>query len=170
MGGRDYVGGISAINFGLISNCYNEATILGYCAGGICGFNKGEIEYCYNAGTIKGVMIGGICGENRSAWLTNCFNIGKSENVGVIGDKKYVPESLARNPIAYFGAPYNSGNAYLEDSTLTDKVKNYLDKGNQKQVTREMRENVSLLLYISVFYSWCSDERVKKCGDPYCGM
>ncbi len=66
---RNQVGGIAAVNYGTIKNCYNTGNISGYYRiGGITGENcdDGIILNCYNRGIISGESdIGGICGKGQ---------------------------------------------------------------------------------------------------------
>ncbi len=91
------VGGIAGINYGTITNCFNNATIMNHCAasiysypdgiiasatGGIVGINYGTIAYCCNNGSIEsindeGKSIGGIAGEDSAGTIINCYNSGK---------------------------------------------------------------------------------------------
>lgn len=76
--GRYYTGGIAAINFGHISNCYNQAKIDGTdgTTGGIAGENHGTIDKCTNKGTVTGSrLIGGIAGANsENGLILSCSN------------------------------------------------------------------------------------------------
>ncbi len=87
--GKDYVGGISAKNEGLIENCYNFADVTAMqtggrfaYAGGIVGDNMGTIRNCVNFGTVTGESrIGGIVGDLNVNKLTTglmerCINFG----------------------------------------------------------------------------------------------
>ena len=69
---------VVAINYGTVSSCFNEATLIGYAQiGGIVGRNLGLVELCGNTGAITGEMgyVGGIVGDNKST-VRNCWNTG----------------------------------------------------------------------------------------------
>ena len=82
-----YASGIVGINYGEISNCYNESTVSGDTsyyqsyAGGIVGYNYGQISNCYNTGNITSYHTGGIVAYNdgSEAKIKNCYNIGTAE-------------------------------------------------------------------------------------------
>ena len=84
-------GGIVAVNYGTVSNCYNNCNITiilnsggngnGH-SGGIVGLNYGSVTGCCNNGSINvengnysTAAIGGIVGYGRGA-ITNCYNRG----------------------------------------------------------------------------------------------
>ena len=78
---KSYAGGITGINRGEISQCYNTGTLTAVdYIGGIAGANSGTISDCYHAGSIvsaEGTYSGGIVGVNsRSASITNVYSIG----------------------------------------------------------------------------------------------
>ena len=69
---------VVGINYGTVSGCFNEATLIGDGQiGGIVGRNLGLVELCGNTGAITGGMtsIGGIVGDNKST-VRNCWNTG----------------------------------------------------------------------------------------------
>ncbi len=73
-----YSGAISAKNYGVIDNCFNECTIKSGNSGGICGDNYGTISNCENNGLLISYhgtsTAGGICGCNNGK-IKNCTNI-----------------------------------------------------------------------------------------------
>ncbi|MDR1185656.1 MAG: hypothetical protein LBK67_12805, partial [Coriobacteriales bacterium] len=96
--GSRYVGGITGMNWGLVENCFNGATIISNGqrgAGGIAGnnYNNGgnvTIRNCYNYGTIISNFSGGSSGHGFAAGITasnenlveNCYNIGSVTSLG----------------------------------------------------------------------------------------
>ena len=80
-----YIAGIVCNNYGTISNCINNATVICtddgskyglFPKGGIASTNSGTISNCINNGDITGVdRIGGITGENEGT-IINCINTG----------------------------------------------------------------------------------------------
>ena len=103
--GKEYVGGICGKNYGIINNCYNNATVnidvrkddfdistltiediangekttIVTDYGGICGTNFGTINNCVNKATIGhehyGYNVGGIAGS-QSGYISDCINNG----------------------------------------------------------------------------------------------
>ena len=89
MKGIRYSGGIAGLGGGIISNCYNEASVSskgGYGAGGIVGraSNNLQINNCVNAGTLSGNSTGEIYAlkEYSSSVVTinNCYSVDASGN------------------------------------------------------------------------------------------
>lgn len=82
---EDYAGGISAVNYGKIINCTNEADIAVTApvsfAGGIAGVNIGTIEKSRNTGAISssasGANVGGIAGAAREGRIADCSSTGR---------------------------------------------------------------------------------------------
>lgn len=86
------LGGCAGASDGMIDNCYNQATVIGYqYVGGITGSNGGTIKNCRNAGDILGqapentssLYFGGICGQNYHV-------VQGSSNIGQIAGYRYV--------------------------------------------------------------------------------
>lgn len=96
-----YNGVITSANYGVISNCVNEATLdvsadaaLAMDAGGIAGFSGTStslIENCVNKGTLNGTArrLGGIVGRLSSGSVSNCKNYGEVKTYsgasGIVG-------------------------------------------------------------------------------------
>ncbi len=78
-----YIGGIAAVNCGLIYGCRFEGSVnAAGVSGGIAGYNAecGIVSSCVNAGhIISEENTGGIAGENKGT-LTNCENTGDVNN------------------------------------------------------------------------------------------
>ena len=85
----DHVGGIagdvygSSSNHAKVTNCFNEATVIGTTAvtytGGIVGYaSYMDIENCYNTGTVSGgFYVGGVVGDVfDGSTITNSYNTG----------------------------------------------------------------------------------------------
>ena len=76
--GGDYIGGIAALNYGTITNCYVEGTINGRDSrsGVLCAENNGgNIESCYSTGTVTGLRhVGGLCGYNNDGTIRDCYS------------------------------------------------------------------------------------------------
>lgn len=81
-----YIGGIVGYNHGIISNCYNQDSIvdndIAACySGGIAGANDGAITSCNNTGEVCSSahesFIGGIVGQNNlTGAIKYCYNTG----------------------------------------------------------------------------------------------
>lgn len=83
--GYYYVGGISGVCDGVISNCYSTGTVSGSVyVGGIAGFSE-KILNCYNTGTVYGSnsYIGGISGNGRE--ITDSYNSGSVSGGSIVG-------------------------------------------------------------------------------------
>ncbi|MFA7206844.1 MAG: Calx-beta domain-containing protein, partial [Saccharofermentanales bacterium] len=89
-----YAGGIAGAssNSSIISKCINNASVTaGKAAGGITGVNNGTITDCYNTGNITGTIAeysdaAGIAGHNNSsASIINCYNLGNISAVDAAG-------------------------------------------------------------------------------------
>ncbi len=82
--GSEYVGGIAAVNAGLITNTVNQASIISIVpvsfAGGIAGINYGDINNSKNTGNISsqsaGSCTGGIAGASPRGSVIGCTNEG----------------------------------------------------------------------------------------------
>lgn len=74
-----FVGGLSAINSGTISNCYTIVNVTGYeRVGGLVGHNSqiGTIIDSYSMGKVEGaVYVGGLAGSNEGN-IKNCYASG----------------------------------------------------------------------------------------------
>ena len=72
------IGGIVGYNSGTVTNCRNEATVVGLAhVGGVAGYNYyGTVKLCGNNGTIEasGDNAGGIVGTSGS--VSDCWNTG----------------------------------------------------------------------------------------------
>ena len=97
-----YIGSIAAYNYGVIDNCWSDATIrtMYQYAGGIVGENMGAVTRCAYSGTINipsegnYANIGGIAGElycyNDTSCISNCqvsatfVNEGEDSSIGGI--------------------------------------------------------------------------------------
>lgn len=115
--GKGYVGGIAAINEGIIEHCYSDCAVTVYAqngnayAGGIVGLNgtrgiSGKVVNCYNTGSVSGDTSAGIVGKNETAdidsLVENCYNIGNAVN-GIVAE----------------GSTVNVENNYYLDSAST---------------------------------------------------
>ena len=120
--GNRRVGGITAINAGIIENCGNLTDIVsetsGY-VGGICGTNRGKIISSYNKGNIKAVFnAGGISGgNNEDAILEYCYNLGDVEGTGE-EDETNITHSggISGHTYGKINSCYNMGNIKSEYS------------------------------------------------------
>jgi len=75
-GGVD-VGGIVGINYGTVQYCSFSGSVSSSTSGGIIGFNYGIVQYCYSNGnyTDGGLRyLGGIAGYNDGT-VRNCYSI-----------------------------------------------------------------------------------------------
>lgn len=74
-----YTGGVCGFNSGIITSCYNAASVNGTdYTGGVCGYNNvgGTVSICYNMGAVSGrKYVGGICGYNKNT-TADCYNMG----------------------------------------------------------------------------------------------
>ena len=89
--GQGRVGGIAAVNAGVIENCHNKGTTInasGVGIGGIVARSTGEVTYCSNSVDITsqtGSYIGGIVGALNYTKITNCYNMGNIEGAFIVG-------------------------------------------------------------------------------------
>lgn len=97
------IGGLTALNYRSIKNCYSTANITSEgeanYIGDLVGWNydknsfHGEIQDCYTTGNIsasgKENYIGGIAGYNPGK-VTNCYATGKVEAIKTDGDEGHV--------------------------------------------------------------------------------
>ena len=90
--GQGRVGGIVAVNTGLIENCHNRGVSINMTGnlggGGIAARSAGEITYCSNSVDITSQTasyIGGIVGALNYTKMTNCYNTGNIEAVSNTG-------------------------------------------------------------------------------------
>ena len=93
--GNGRVGGIAAVNSGLIENCHNNGTTInasGVGAGGIVGRCNGEIKYCSNEVDINcenASYVAGIAGALNYSSIIGCYNTGNIKALyyagGVVG-------------------------------------------------------------------------------------
>ena len=87
------VGGIVAVNSGLIENCHNKGVTINLTGnstggGGICARSTGEITYCSNLVDINSEAgyVGGITGSNNNEGkVSRCYNEGEIEAVYDVG-------------------------------------------------------------------------------------
>lgn len=72
-------GGIAGYNHGIIRECANLATVIGYICGGIAGENAsgGTISNCYNTGRIgsngSATFLAGIAGKNNGGTIDHVY-------------------------------------------------------------------------------------------------
>jgi hypothetical protein len=96
--GKEFAGGIVAVNYGTIEDCASYVTVnaVDQRAAGIAAFNAGEIKGCSNYGDISGnvtsqARIGGIAGYSEDGSIIGCSNYGKISGPGsfiggIVGD------------------------------------------------------------------------------------
>src|SRR5574344_1895901 len=88
--GVTQVGGLVAINNGIIEYCTNEVAIISTLSarlGGIAELNIKEVKYCINKGTVsstEGSMAGGIVANNGGT-VSNCANLATVSSKGYAG-------------------------------------------------------------------------------------
>ncbi len=114
-----YVGGVVASNYGTVSQCWFDGTIIihgpdAYC-GGVVGYNGYEklTENCYNLGTVTcnydgeggGITtVGGVVGHNFAGTVRSCYNAGTvTENY-----PSYAPSRVGTLIGCNFGFDYTS--------------------------------------------------------------
>ena len=73
-------GGLTAYNYGTITECFVSGIVKGYSSGGIAGANEGTIENCYVTADVSNYggsfsFTGGIAGFNIGS-ITNCYMSG----------------------------------------------------------------------------------------------
>jgi hypothetical protein len=94
--GEYNVGGFIGSNYGTITNCYSEGSVIGnhMAAGGLAAQNvEGLILNCYSSSDISGgpdTYVGGLVGKNgfeeaRPGWIYKCFSIGRITGVSNLG-------------------------------------------------------------------------------------
>ena len=87
----DYAGGISGKGRN-IKDCYNAGIVKSNKkrAGGITGINDGQLSTCYNIGNVQSSKgsdyAGGLSGLNDSGSVTNCYYLNRID-IGVVGDQ-----------------------------------------------------------------------------------
>jgi len=111
----EYTGSVCGFNSGIITGCYNAASVKGgRYTGGVCGYNddSGSVNICYNTGAVSGSKyVGGICGYNRNM-AVNCYNMGTvnggSTSVGGICgyNKKQVSDCYNTGAVSSKGTNY----------------------------------------------------------------
>lgn len=75
----DYrVGGVAGYNAGIVTDCYNTGTAMGYhYIGGLVGENSlGKTKNCYNIGRVIILgqdYAGGVVGRNKDGTVINCY-------------------------------------------------------------------------------------------------
>jgi len=83
------VGGLVALNYGAITNCYSTGSVSGSsCVGGLVGGNDGTIINCHSSSSVSGGMyIGGLVQYNGGT-IINCYStgtvVGESEIGGLV--------------------------------------------------------------------------------------
>ena len=101
--GGDLVGGVTAYNKGILSNCHSLVSVSGVTdVGGLTGRNSGTVENCYNTGSAEGTQnIGGITGNNESTGMVaNCYNTGAVTGESNVADLVGLKSGLIKN--SYF--------------------------------------------------------------------
>ena len=89
--GLTLVGGVCGYaKNGIITNCYNNSTVIGgNKVGGICGENDINVKIinCYNLGAVSGTTnIGGMCGlKSSNGTITNCYYLSGTATGGING-------------------------------------------------------------------------------------
>ena len=146
--GWSYLGGITGVNDGEISNCLSDVVITAYnynygvYCGGIVASNNGTITNCYSIGQINGfsymyrTYVGGIAGiSSDNSQIENCFT-----NAILVSESKYsgymyLGEIVSNN---------NYKNCFLsEEKIITDK--------NNRKIT------CNSLPYLNSLYIWISE-------------
>jgi hypothetical protein len=93
--GRSYVGCLTAVNEGIIQNCYSSGSVFGLdITGGLVGWNGqgGMIVNCYSRVKAWGRdAIGGLVGVFGGGTISNCYSTGPVEGYrsfygGLVGD------------------------------------------------------------------------------------
>jgi hypothetical protein len=137
------VGGLSGTNWGNLSNCFADCTVLGNnSVGGLVGLNYGAITQCFAAGAVSGSEnVGGLAGVNNRMGgiilnsfstgnvsgstrigglvgtnydtITNCYAAGDVEGIIIVG-------GLAGE--LWGGAAFNACFWDIQSSGLTDGV------------------------------------------------
>ena len=78
--GRSYVGCLTAVNEGIIQNCYSTGSVFELdIAGGLVGYNKngGTIVNCYSRVNVSGQnAVGGLVGVFGGGTISNCYSTG----------------------------------------------------------------------------------------------
>lgn len=98
--GTTYAAGITGRSGGeptLIESCANTGKITGRCAGGIVAVSFGEITDCYNTGDVTGSEFAGGIAGSHDVWqypnthnyatgkVSNCYTTGKVSGSGSVG-------------------------------------------------------------------------------------
>ncbi len=86
--GKDYIGGIAGLNFGITEKCHNTGSVNGNkYIGGLVGRGGADSTVnCFNTGEVNGEScVGGLFGYKYMGSLNSCYNVGTvngNENVG----------------------------------------------------------------------------------------
>lgn len=102
------VGGLAAVNKGIISNCSASGMVVGSMdVGGLVGQNDGgAISDCYATGNVSGSSwTGGLLGLNLSGKITHCY-----EAATVTGEGMLVGGLVGDNSMGTISSCYASGN------------------------------------------------------------
>ncbi len=99
--GHNFVGGLAAVNIGIIKQCYVLGEVKGRShVGGLNGWNveKGRIEQCFFRGTVKGEdSVGGLVGANFDT-VSQCYVAAEIE-----GKRKYLGGVVGLDYLNYKG-------------------------------------------------------------------
>jgi hypothetical protein len=143
--GCNSVGGVVAINRGVISDCYVTGNIFGNRqVGGLAGFNDtqqtdsetGIIQNCYTTGSVSGSSsVGGLLGDNNDEGaVSNCYSLSEVYGsfcvgglVGVNEDNSNISDSYASGNVSGYMnvgglAGSNDNNSNISNSFATGSV------------------------------------------------
>lgn len=167
---KGYVGGITAWTSGtpsLIESCANTGSVAGAQAGGIVAMNYGEITDCYNTGDITGgTSAGGIAGIQlmyqapnthyySTGEVSNCYTTGK---VTGSGDNATIGAAVGK---------LHTGNIVSLEQTTYRDFQVYALEGACAQLVGEKGENAKDATAFKTAAELKSDAMLTTLGDAF---
>ena len=144
--GKEYIGGVTGYNFGMVAHCAFVGTISGKInAGSVAGINdQGTVSYCSSLGDISGEeQIGGIVGDNYNyATVEYCFsavNVFGYNDIGGVAGTNYgeINCCFATGPVKGNNYGTNTGGvAGLNESS--GLIKNSYSTGTVDNISTEV--------------------------------
>ena len=168
--GTSYAAGITGRSGGeptLIESCANTGKITGQCAGGIVAVSFGEITDCYNTGDVTGSgSVGGIAGSHDVWQYPNTHNYatGKVSNCYTTG----TVTGTGTNPVigAAVGKLHTGRTVSLEQTTYRD-FQVYALEGICAQLVGQKSENAKDATAFKTAAELKSDAMLTTLGDAF---
>lgn len=165
--GTTYAAGITGRSGGeptLIESCANTGKITGRCAGGIVAVSFGEITDCYNTGDVTGSEFAGGIAGSHDVWqypnthnyatgkVSNCYTTGKVSGSGSVG--------------AAVGKLHTGSIVSLEQTTYRD-FQVYALEGTCAQLVGQKSENAKDATAFKTAAELKSDAMLTTLGDAF---